>query len=96
MRVAAYRPSLWQSLESADVEEFQSFDLTSYYTGLVTSVTITIKGTGSGTDGFRLLDGKFLGNRVDNPTDTFHVSALISCATGCGETTSVEKYACEE
>ncbi|CAM9933566.1 unnamed protein product [Pylaiella littoralis] len=60
-------------LESADVAGLQSFDLTSYVTDLVTSVTITMRGTGSGADGFKLLDARFLGTQVDNPSDTFYV-----------------------
>lgn len=69
-------------MESANVEGWQSFDLTSYATDLVTSVIITVKGTGSGGDGFKLLDAKFLGTQVDNPTDTFYVSVRIQGATG--------------
>ncbi|CAN0452754.1 unnamed protein product [Pylaiella littoralis] len=32
-----------------------------------------MRGTGSGADGFKLLDARFLGTQVDNPSDTFYV-----------------------
>lgn len=64
---------------------WQSFDLTSYVTDLVTSVTITMNGTGSGADGFKLLDAEFLGTQVDNPSDTFHVSVPTKGAAGAAK-----------
>ncbi|CAN0276923.1 unnamed protein product [Scytosiphon promiscuus] len=33
-----------------------------------------MRGTGSGAPGFGLLNARFLGAQVDNPTDTFYVS----------------------
>ena len=62
-----------QDLESVDQEGWQSFDLTSYADQTVSSIHVVIKGTGSGTPGFTLLDAKFLGEEVIVPTDTFYV-----------------------
>lgn len=69
------RPRLSQGLESVDSAEFQSFDLTSYTGQYATSIGIIMQGTGSGAPGFKMLDGRVLGTQIDNPTDTFFVSA---------------------
>lgn len=63
-----------QDLESSDIAEWQSFDLTGYTDQTVTSIGIEIKGTGSGAPGFALLDANILGTQIDNPTDTVYVS----------------------
>ena len=62
-----------QGLESQDAEGWQSFDLSSY-TGYVTHITVVIKGTGSGAPGFKLLNARFMGTAVDNPSNHFYVS----------------------
>ncbi|CAM9126140.1 unnamed protein product [Scytosiphon promiscuus] len=64
-------------LESTDAAGWQSFDLTSNADEYVTSIGIVMKGTGSGAPGFKLLDGRFLGTKVDNPTDTFVVGSTL-------------------
>lgn len=40
----------------------------------MTFISLVIKGTGSGTPGFKLLDARFMGTPIDNPSDTFYVS----------------------
>lgn len=63
-----------QDLESEDVAGWQSFDLTSHATELVTGITIVVKGRGSGAPGFAMLDANIMGTHTDNPTDTVYVS----------------------
>lgn len=63
-----------QGFESSDQEGWQSFDLTDYDGDLVAEVWLTIKGTGSGAPGFQLLDARFIGECIDNPTNTLYVS----------------------
>eukprot|EP00752_Nemacystus_decipiens_P014959 g13318.t1 len=62
-------------LESEDTDGWQSFDLTSYAGEYVTVITLVIKGTGSGAPGFKLLDARFMGTPIDNPSDTFYVGS---------------------
>ena len=59
-----------------DTEGWQSFQLGVDVDQIVTSVDIVMKGTGSGTPGFYLLDARFFGSPAKNPTDTFSVSLV--------------------
>ena len=68
-----------QGLESADQEGWQSFDLTGYDGEFATEISLVIKGTGSGAPGFQLLDARFIGEAIDNPTDELYVSGGTSC-----------------
>ena len=61
-----------------DQEGWQSFDLTGYDGEFAVEVSITIKGTGSGSPGFQLLDARFIGEPIDNPTDNLYVSDGMS------------------
>lgn len=61
-----------QDLESTGTAEYQSVDLTGVGE-YVTSIAVHVKG--SGESEFPLLDAKILGTKIDNPTDTFYVSA---------------------
>lgn len=61
---------------------WQSFDLTSFSDQEVSAIAIVIKGTGSGTPGFKLLDARVIGTPAGNPTDTFYVSRrVLTCIT---------------
>lgn len=75
--VCAFPPPLSrlrQGLESQDAAGWQSFDLSGYTGEHVTLISLVIKGTGSGAPGFKLLDARFMGTPIDNPSDTFYVS----------------------
>ncbi|CAM9225071.1 unnamed protein product [Ectocarpus fasciculatus] len=72
-------------LESTDTAGFQAFDLTGAANQYVTSIGIQVKGTGSGSPGFAMLDAVVLGTKLDNPTDTFYVgSTFIEYWSGDG------------
>ena len=64
-----------QGLESTDAAGWQSFNIAGGDL-IVTSVEIIVKGIGSGAPGFQLLDGRVVGEVVDNPTDTITVSRV--------------------
>lgn len=70
---------LCQSLESENTAGWQSFDLESHLAAdqYVTEISVVMKGTGSGASGFKMLDARFIGVPIDNPTDNFYVSLLI-------------------
>ena len=61
-------------MESVDTTEWQTFEVELDDDQTVTEVHLVMKGTGSGASGFYLLDARFMGTSVDNPTDTFYVS----------------------
>ncbi|CAM9582225.1 unnamed protein product [Ectocarpus fasciculatus] len=65
------------ALESTDTAGFQSFDLTGAANQYVTSIGIQVKGTGSGSHGFAMLDAVVLGTKLDNPTDTLYVGSTF-------------------
>lgn len=62
-------------MESSDIAGWQSFDLDGVLDSdqYLTKIKLTMKGTGSGAPGFRLLDARFIGTPIDNPTDSFNV-----------------------
>ncbi|CAM9345379.1 unnamed protein product [Hapterophycus canaliculatus] len=68
-----------QGFESADTADWQSFDLSQYLDAdeYLTEIDIVIKGSSSGTPGFKMLDLRVLGTAIDNPTDTVYVSSEI-------------------
>ncbi|CAN0221443.1 unnamed protein product [Pylaiella littoralis] len=63
--------------ESANVEGWQSFALAELVDddSYVTEITIVIQGTGSGDPGFKLLNARFMGTAIDNPSDIFYVGS---------------------
>lgn len=61
-----------QSLESENKEGWQAFDLTGI-DQYVALISIVIKGTGSGSPGFKMLNAKIIGNPIENPTGIFYV-----------------------
>lgn len=73
-----------QTLESEDTVGWQSFDLESHLDTdqYVTDISVVMKGTGSGAPGFKVLDARFIGAPIDNPTDTFYVSLCIGSSIG--------------
>lgn len=64
-----------QDFESEDTAGWQSFDLSRFLNEAqyVTSISLVIKGTGSGAPGFKMLDARIVGTPVDNPTDEYFV-----------------------
>ena len=71
---------VWQNLESADAEGWQSFDVSQFLSTnqYVTVISLVMRGTGSGAPGFYLLDARFIGVAEDNPTNQFFVRLLYS------------------
>lgn len=67
-----------QGFESADADGWQSFALAGLVDAgtYVTEITIVMQGTGSGAPGFKLSNARIMGDRIDNPSDTFYVSFL--------------------
>lgn len=59
-------------LESADAAGWQTFELGQLVPPgqSVTDVDLVMQGTGSGADGFRLLDARFVGTPVEPPNDS--------------------------
>ncbi|CAM9987865.1 unnamed protein product, partial [Hapterophycus canaliculatus] len=70
----------WQGLSSVDAEGWQSFDIGTFMDdgAYLAQVSIVMKGTGSGAPGFKLSNARFLGIRIDNPTDTFYVGTTYN------------------
>lgn len=59
---------------SADEAGWQTFDLSAAAGGeYVTVVEIVMQGTGSGVPGFNMLDARFIGTVIDNPTGILYV-----------------------
>ncbi|CAN0405209.1 unnamed protein product, partial [Ascophyllum nodosum] len=70
---------VWQNLESADAEGWQSFDVSQFLSTnqYVTVISLVMRGTGSGAPGFYLLDARFIGVAEDNPTNQFFVASTF-------------------
>lgn len=64
-----------QGLESANTPHWQSFDISAECGDqYVTMINIVMKGTGSGADGWSVLDARIIGTPIENPSDVYNVS----------------------